>query len=185
MIIKTAANNPCIIQNFITIVASWFHFFSNKWCNGATSNNFLWNIFFQNICKKLVVKSTINGKNKIKNGIIIQILIFKTYTNVAKSHHIEKAPLSHMKIFAGNILKNINDAKTAHTITTNVVAMYVWFTKATTARTNNSTHINPPANQSSQSVILIAFTMAMVNTNVKIGQNIHRWIFHAIGRRFM
>ena len=54
---------------------------------------------------------------------MIQILIFKTYINAAKSHHIAKAPLSHINIFAGNILKNINEAKTAQTITTNVVAI--------------------------------------------------------------
>ena len=123
--INTAANNPCTIQNFITIVASWLHFFSNKWCSGATSNNFLWNTFFQNICKKLEQISIINGKNNTRNGMIIQILIFKRYINAANSHHIAKAPLSHIKIFAGKILKNINEAKTAHTITTKVVAIYV------------------------------------------------------------
>ena len=66
-----------------------------------------------------------NGKNSIKNGIIIQILIFNKYIRVANNHHIANAPLSPIKIFAGNILKNINDAKTAPTIVTNVVAIYV------------------------------------------------------------
>jgi hypothetical protein len=61
----------------------------------------------------------------MRNGMIIQILIFKRYINAANNPHIAKAPLSHIKIFAGKILKNINEAKTAQTITTNVVAMYV------------------------------------------------------------
>ena len=68
-------------------------------------------------------RSTINGKNSIKNGIIIQILIFNKYIRVANNHHMANAPLSHIKIFAGKILKNINDAKTAQTIVTNVVAI--------------------------------------------------------------
>ncbi|MBQ2600583.1 hypothetical protein II582_04415 [bacterium] len=68
-------------------------------------------------------KSTMNGKNSIKNGIIIQILIFNKYISVANNHPIANAPLSHIKIFAGNILKNINDAKTAQTMVTNVVAI--------------------------------------------------------------
>ena len=126
-----------------------------------------------------------NGKNRIKNGIIIHILIFKRYIKAANSHHIANAQLSHINIFAGNILKNINDAKTAQTITTNVVAMYVWFTKSTAESTKISSHINHHANQSSQSVILIAFTMAIVNINVRIGRNIHRCTFHAIGHKFI
>lgn len=126
-----------------------------------------------------------NGKNKIKNGMIIHILIFRRYINAANNHHIAKAPLSHINIFAGKILKNINDAKTAQTITTNVVAMYVWFTKSIDESTKISSHINHPANQSSQSVILMAFTIAIVNTNVKIGRNIQRCTFQAIGRKFM
>jgi hypothetical protein len=51
--------------------------------------------------------------------------MFKRYIKVANSHHIAKAQLSPIKIFAGKILKNINDAKTAPTIVTNVVAIYV------------------------------------------------------------
>ena len=51
--------------------------------------------------------------------------MFKRYISAANSPHIAKAPLSHINIFAGKILKNINDAKTAQTITTNVVAIYV------------------------------------------------------------
>ena len=70
-------------------------------------------------------RSTINGKNSTKNGIIIHILMFNKYISVANNHHIANAPLSPMKIFAGKILKNINDAKTAQTIATNVVAIYV------------------------------------------------------------
>ena len=125
-----------------------------------------------------------NGKNKTKNGIIIHILMFKRYISAANNPHIAKAPLSHINIFAGNILKNMNDAKTAQTITTNVVAMYVWFTKSTAESTRISSHISHHANQSSQSVILIAFTIAIVNTNVKIGRNIHRCTFQAIGHKF-
>ena len=114
------------------------------------------------------------GKNSIKNGMIIQVLIFNKYINAANNPHIAKAPLSPINILAGKILKNINDAKTAQIITTNVVAMYVWFTNVTTDKTNNSIHINPPANQSNQSVIFMAFTMAIVIINVKIGQKIHK-----------
>ena len=55
----------------------------------------------------------------------------------------------------------------------------------TTANTSNSTHMSHPANQSSPSVIFIAFTIAIVKMNVKIGQNIHKCTFPAIGRRFM
>jgi hypothetical protein len=65
----------------------------------------------------------INSKNKTINGIKIPILIFSKYSNEATNHHIAKAPLSHINIFAGNMLKNIKDAKTAVTIITKVVAI--------------------------------------------------------------
>lgn len=103
---------------------------------------------------------------------MIQILIFNKYINDASNPHNAKAQLSHINIFAGKILKNINDAKTAQTITTNVVEMYVPDTKVITANTINSTHINHQTNQSSPSVMFIAFTIAIVNMNVKIGRNI-------------
>ncbi|OQB40127.1 MAG: hypothetical protein BWY04_01444 [candidate division CPR1 bacterium ADurb.Bin160] len=67
--------------------------------------------------------SNIKSRNIIVNGTKIPILIFNKYNSEASSHHIAKAPLSHINIFAGNMLKNIKDAKMAVTITTNVVAM--------------------------------------------------------------
>ena len=53
------------------------------------------------------------------------MLIFSKYAVAAINHPNAKAQLSPIKIFAGKILKNINDAKTAPTIVTNVVAIYV------------------------------------------------------------
>jgi hypothetical protein len=51
--------------------------------------------------------------------------MFNKNNKDAKSHHIANAQLSHINILAGNMLKNINDAKIAKTITTKVVAIYV------------------------------------------------------------
>ena len=163
------AKSAWSIQAFITIVVSWCHLFSKRWWNGDTENNFFLNLFFQNICKALESVSNINNKNIITNGTKIPILIFSKYNNEASNHHIAKAQLSHIKIFAGNILKNIKDAKMAVTMTTNVVAIYVWFTSVIAHKTKNMIAINPHANQSSQSIILIALTILIVIKNVIIG----------------
>jgi hypothetical protein len=83
------------------------------------------NFFFQNICKVLDNISIIKRPKITTNGTIIPILIFNKYNKEANRPHIANAQLSHINIFAGNILKNINDAKIAITITTKVVAIYV------------------------------------------------------------
>jgi hypothetical protein len=51
--------------------------------------------------------------------------MFNKNTRDANNHHTANAQLSHINIFAGNILKNINEASIAITIITNVVAIYV------------------------------------------------------------
>jgi len=118
-----AANNHCIIQAFITIVVSGIHLCSNRWCNGDIGNNFLLNLFFQNICRALDQTSNINNPKRNINGMKIHILMFKRYNNDAKNHPNAKAQESHINIFAGLILKNINAIKTAISIDNTVVAI--------------------------------------------------------------
>lgn len=59
----------------------------------------------------------------IIKGMKIHILIFSKNTREANNHHMAKAQLSHINILAGNTLKNINAAKTAITMATNVLAI--------------------------------------------------------------
>ena len=82
-------------------------------------------------------------------------------------------------------MKNKNAKRTATRIPTTVVARYVPLRKVTRARETNIIVINPQANPSSPSVILIAFTTAIVAINVRIGKRIPTSIFHAIGQRFI
>lgn len=49
--------------------------------------------------------------------------MFKRYNNDAKNHPNAKAQESHINIFAGLILKNINAIKTAISIDNTVVAI--------------------------------------------------------------
>ena len=70
-------------------------------------------------------------------------------------------------------------------IATRVVARYVWLKKVTTHNTKKIILTNQPANPSSPSVILMAFTILMVNINVIIGAMIPRWILPAIGQKLI
>jgi hypothetical protein len=62
---------------------------------------------------------------RIINGIITQPLMFRIYSNDARSHHSAKAPLSHINILAGLILYRRNANNVATTIVMTVVAIYV------------------------------------------------------------
>ena len=55
----------------------------------------------------------------------IQIFIFNKYAVAAISHHNAKAQLSHIKIFAGLILKNMKATNVAAHIHSTVVAKYL------------------------------------------------------------
>jgi hypothetical protein len=55
----------------------------------------------------------------------IQTLIFSKYAVAAIIHHKANAQLSHMNIFAGFILKNMNATKVEMQIHSTVVAKYL------------------------------------------------------------
>jgi len=86
-------------------------------------NSFFLNLFFQNICNPLDPTSNINNPNNITNGTNIPILIFNKYSREDRNHPKAKAPESHINIFAGLILKNINAINTAISIAKTVVAI--------------------------------------------------------------
>jgi len=123
--------------------------------------------------------------NTIRNGINIHILILRIYSIVANIHHSAKAQLSHINIFAGLILKNMNAIKHAIKIQIIVVAKYAPLKNITIVNKNRTILINQPANQSKPSVILIAFTILIVIKNVKTGANNQISILPAIGQRFI
>lgn len=127
----------------------------------------------------------INIRNTNIAGIRIHILILSKYAVEAINHHKAKAQLSHMKTFAGFILKNMNATSVAAHIHKTVVAKYLWEMNNATANVINTKIFNQPANQSSQSVIFTAFTINIVEMNVKIGNARHRWIVPKIGDRFI
>ena len=64
-------------------------------------------------------------RNTIAAGIRIQILIFNRYAVDAINHHSANAPLSHIKILAGLILKNMKATNVATHIHNTVVARYL------------------------------------------------------------
>ena len=64
-------------------------------------------------------------RNTIHAGINIQIFIFNKYVVAAINHHKQNAQLSHIKIFAGLILKNIKATNVAAHIHNTVVAKYL------------------------------------------------------------
>ena len=64
-------------------------------------------------------------KNTITAGINIHMLIFSKYAVAAINHHKANAPLSHMNILAGLILKNINATRVEIHIHRTVVARYL------------------------------------------------------------
>jgi hypothetical protein len=99
--------------------------------------------------------------------------------------HKLKAQLSHIKIFAGLILKNINATNVEIHIHSTVVAKYLWEINSATARVNKTKMLNHPANQSSQSVIFTAFTINIVPMNVRIGNRRQRWTIPNTGERFI
>ena len=82
-------------------------------------------------------------------------------------------------------MKNINDISNAMMIAMIVVAIYVPLKNVMTPNTKKIHDINPHANPSNPSVILIAFTIVMVEKNVMIGKNIHKCTFPAIGRKLI
>ena len=100
-------------------------------------------------------------------------------------HHRANAHESHIKSFAGLILKNKNASKVATRIHTTLLARYVQLRKVIPAKHAKIITINHHANQSNQSVILMALTTATVAINVKIGKRINTWIFHAIGQKLI
>ena len=113
------------------------------------------------------------------------MLIFNKYAVAAMSHPKENAQLSHMKILAGLILKNINATKVEIHIHSTVVAKYLWDINRAMANVNNTKIFNHPASQSSQSVIFTAFTINIVEINVRIGNHHHKWIIPKTGDKFM
>lgn len=119
-------------------------------------------------------KSIIKIKNTIHAGINIQIFIFNKNVVAAMSHHCANAQLSHIKILAGFILKNMKATRVEIHIHNTVVAKYLWEMNKAIANVNNTKIFNHPANQSSQSVIFTALTMNIVDMNVRIGNNRHR-----------
>lgn len=96
-----------------------------------------------------------------------------------------KAPLSPIKTFAGLMLKKRKAPSTATKIPTTVVAIYVPLRKVTSPSEVNMIIIRPPASPSSPSVMLIAFTIAIVAIKVKIGNQSQISIFPPKGQRFM
>jgi hypothetical protein len=113
-------------------------------------------------------------RNTMLAGIRIQMLIFSKYAVEAISHHRAKAQLSHIKIFAGFILKNINATKVAMQIQITVVAKYLCEINRATASVISTKIFNHHANQSNPSVIFTAFTINIVEINVRIGNPRHR-----------
>ena len=101
------------------------------------------------------------------------------------SPHRAKAQLSHMKILAGLILKNINATRVEIHIHNTVVAKYLWEMNRATANVNSTKIFNHPANQSSQSVIFTAFTINIVAMNVRIGNHHQSLIVQKIGARLI
>ena len=92
----------------------------------------------------------------------------------AINHHRAKAQLSHIKILAGLILKNMKATNVATHIHNTVVARYLCDMNRATANVIKTKIFNHPANQSSQSVILTAFTINIVAMNVRIGNHRHK-----------
>ena len=123
--------------------------------------------------------------NTITLGIRIQILMFSKYVVAAINHHKAKAPLSHINILAGLILKNMNATKVEIHIHRTVVAKYLWDINNATAKVRSTNMFNHPANQSSQSVIFTALTMNIVAMKVRIGNHHHRWTIPNIGDKFI
>lgn len=119
-------------------------------------------------------KSIAKMRNTITAGMNIQIFIFNKYAVAAINHHRQKAPLSHMKILAGLILKNIKATNVEMHIPKTVVAKYLWDINRATANVNNTNIFNHPASQSSQSVIFTALTINIVAIKVRIGNHRHK-----------
>ena len=127
----------------------------------------------------------INIKNTITAGMNIPILMFSRYAVEAISHHKQKAQLSHIKTFAGLMLKNMKATNVdAHTHGT-VVARYLCDINKATAKVISTKIFNHQANQSNQSVIFTALTMNIVAINVRIGNHRHRCISQNNGDKLM
>jgi len=124
-------------------------------------------------------------RNTIHAGMKIQIFIFSRYAVAAISPHRANAPLSHIKIFAGLILKNINATSVAAHIHNTVVARYLCEINKATANVIKTKIFNHPANPSNQSVIFTALTMNIVQMKVKIGNPRHRCIVPNRGAKFI
>ena len=70
-------------------------------------------------------------------------------------------------------------------IQSTVVARYLWEMNKATANVIRTKTFNHQANQSSQSVILTAFTINIVAMNVNIGNHHHRWTIQKRGDRLI
>ena len=103
----------------------------------------------------------------------------------AISHHRQNAQLSHIKIFAGFILKNMKATKVEIQIPNTVVARYLWEINRATANVSKTKIFNHPANPSNQSVIFTAFTINIVVINVNIGNHRQRCTIPKTGDRLI
>ena len=124
-------------------------------------------------------------RNTIVAGIKIHMLIFSKYAVAAISHHRQKAQLSHIKILAGLILKNMNATNVATQIQRTVVARYLCEMNRATAKVISTKIFNHPASQSSQSVIFTAFTINIVAIKVSTGNHHHKWIVPKSGAKLI
>jgi hypothetical protein len=82
---------------------------------------------------------------------------------------------------AGFILNRRNANIIPNKIHMMVVVKYHQKKNVITINTNSTIIVNPQANQSNQSVIFIAFTIATVKINVKSKYKIHKYISHHNG----
>jgi len=115
----------------------------------------------------------------------IQIFIFNRYAVAAISPPRANAQLSHIKILAGLILKNIKATSVAAHIHNTVVARYLCEINRATANVIKTKTFNHPANPSSPSVIFTALTMNIVQMKVKIGNRHHKWIIPNRGAKLI
>ena len=113
------------------------------------------------------------------------MLMFSRYAVAAMIHHKAKAQLSHIKILAGLMLKNIKATNVATHIHNTVVAKYLCDINNAMANVSKTKIFNHQANQSSQSVIFTALTINIVAINVSTGNHRHKCIIPNTGDKFI
>ena len=118
-------------------------------------------------------------------GMKIQMLMFNRYAVDAINHHKAKAQLSHIKILAGLILKNMNATNVATHIHNTVVAKYLCEINRAIAKVSSTNIFNHHASPSNQSVIFTAFTINIVDINVSIGNHRHKCIIPNTGAKLI